>query len=118
MKIKVLAAFRDINNFKLQHEVGEVFDCQPDSRAEKIVELGYAEFVKTEEEKPAPEKPVEVEEQVAPSPEVEEPKDEVKVEAPAEEVVETQTEAEESEKTPEVEEPAQAKRGRKPNTVD
>lgn len=103
MKIKVLAAFRDINNFNIEHTPGEVFDCEPESRAEKIVGLGYAEYVKTEEEKPAPEKPEKVEEQAAPLAETEEPKDEAqaKPETPAEKV-----------------EPTPAKRGRKPNNVD
>lgn len=51
MKVKVLVAFHDINNFRTVHHVGDVCDFE-DSRCERLVSLGYAEYVdapKTEE---------------------------------------------------------------------
>lgn len=45
MKVKVLQPFRDINDFSLAHNIGDVIDVD-DARAARLIELGLAETEK------------------------------------------------------------------------
>lgn len=55
MKVKVLQTFRDINNFDLVHNVGDVIDVTGE-RAAKLIGLGLAEKEKGKAEEKEPEK--------------------------------------------------------------
>lgn len=93
MKVKVLVAFHDINNFRTVHREGDVCEFD-DSRCERLVSLGYAEYVDA-------------------------PKADEVVESPSEEAPAATSEEEEPvEETHEEAEKPAVRRGRKPKTEE
>ena len=53
MKLRVIASFRDISNFAIRHEVGDVIEVHDPDRISRLVNGGLCE----EADKPQDEKP-------------------------------------------------------------
>lgn len=112
MKIKVLARFRDKNDYQVLYEVGEILDFN-ETRATDLVARGLAEVFET----PTPKESVTTEEPKVEVPETD-PTPEPTIEPTPEPIVEVaQEETEEVENAEEVTEQPK-KRGRKPKVAN
>ena len=55
MKLRVIASFRDINNFALRHEVGDVIEVSDSDRAARLVSGELCEKIDEQPEAPSAE---------------------------------------------------------------